>query len=64
MINKSEKGDSMITNKDYTKTRAFALLWELRDKIHYKKTCRDDLKTVIDLLQSAINEINEIKETE
>jgi hypothetical protein len=62
MFNKSEKDDNMITkfyDKDYTKTEAFTLLWELRDRIHYKKTCRDDLKTVIELLQSAINEIKD-----
>ena len=59
MINKSKKDDNMITDKDYTKTKAYALLWELRDKIHYKKTCRDDLKRVIELLQSAINEIKD-----
>ncbi len=54
-----EKDDSMITDENYTKTKAFALLWELRDKIHYKKTRGDDLKTVIELLQSAINELKD-----
>tara|TARA_B100001123_G_C14918759_1_gene870861 strand:- start:491 stop:670 length:180 start_codon:yes stop_codon:yes gene_type:complete len=57
MINNFQKGGKMDSDENYTKSKAYALLWELRDKIHYKKTCREDLKKVIELLQSAIDEL-------
>ena len=63
MINKMKKDDNMINtfyDGDPTKTKVYALIEKLRENTHYsRKTSKDDLQKVIDLLKSAIRETEE-----
>ena len=46
MINKLEKDDNIVKDEDCTKTKAYSVLWKLRDEIHHKRATKRDLKTL------------------
>ena len=61
MINKLEKDDNIVKDEDCTKTKAYSVLWKLRDEIHHKRATKRDLKTLIESLQSALSALEDVE---